>query len=200
MSNNTGDLLQQLADREAIRERLYRYCRSMDRVDAPLGQSIFHEDATADYGPIFKGRGRDMIEHICAVHTRKFLHHSHQLLLELTLVVRARRLRLEQVVSRAGEHGVHRRAPRLEGCALAVQRGERQTVLRAPDCEFGRGALLAIGSGSGRGTLGSRRGLGRGAVHIEEVSPCRGLLWRRHRDTEATLGLRLRLGRGGRGG
>ena len=79
MSNNTGDLLQQLADREAIRERLYRYCRSMDRVDAPLGQSVFHEDATADYGPVFKGRGRDMIAHICAVHTRKFLHHSHQL-------------------------------------------------------------------------------------------------------------------------
>ena len=79
MPNDSVDLLQQLADREAIRERLYRYCRSMDRADAPLGRSIFHEDAQADYGRIYKGRGRDLIDELCKRHLQNFVGHSHQL-------------------------------------------------------------------------------------------------------------------------
>jgi hypothetical protein len=50
--------LQALADREAIREVIYRYCRAIDREDADLGRSVFHEDATADYGEIYRGSGR----------------------------------------------------------------------------------------------------------------------------------------------
>ncbi|MFC6620368.1 nuclear transport factor 2 family protein [Novosphingobium panipatense] len=67
-----------LADKFAITEQLYRYCRSVDRLDVPLGKSIFHDDATVDYGPSgFRGRGHDAIEWICAAH-RQLQSHSHQ--------------------------------------------------------------------------------------------------------------------------
>lgn len=67
-----------LADRQAITELIYRYCRSVDRLDIPLGHSIWHDDATADYGADFyQGDGRGAIDHICAQHLRT-LHHSHQ--------------------------------------------------------------------------------------------------------------------------
>jgi hypothetical protein len=67
-----------LADRLSITDLIYRYCRSVDRLDVPLGHSIWHEDATADYGADFyQGNGRGAIDHICAEH-RRTLHHSHQ--------------------------------------------------------------------------------------------------------------------------
>jgi hypothetical protein len=65
-----------IADRLAIMEQLYRYCRSVDRLDVPLGHSVFHEDSTADFGT-YKGSGRGWIDFICERH-RDFLHHSHQ--------------------------------------------------------------------------------------------------------------------------
>ena len=67
-----------LADRQAITELIYRYCRSVDRLDVPLGHSIWHEDGIADYGAsIYQGNGRGAIDFICAQHA-KTLHHSHQ--------------------------------------------------------------------------------------------------------------------------
>jgi hypothetical protein len=70
--------LQQLADRQVITELIYRYCRSVDRLDIPLGHSIWHEDAIADYGEAFyQGDGRGVIDLICAQHLHT-LHHSHQ--------------------------------------------------------------------------------------------------------------------------
>jgi hypothetical protein len=67
-----------LADRQEITDLIYRYCRAMDRIDAELGYSIWHEDAVADYGAdIYQGSGRGFIDHVCAVH-RKTLAHSHQ--------------------------------------------------------------------------------------------------------------------------
>jgi hypothetical protein len=64
------------ADRLAITDQLYRYCRSVDRLDVPLGHSVFHDDATAVF-PTYEGSGRGWIDYICAEH-RHFLHHSHQ--------------------------------------------------------------------------------------------------------------------------
>jgi hypothetical protein len=73
------ETLQSLADRQAITEMIYRYCRSVDRLDIPLGRSIWHADAIADYGPgVYQGDGRGVIDHICAQH-RHTLHHSHQM-------------------------------------------------------------------------------------------------------------------------
>jgi SnoaL-like domain len=71
--------LRALADREAITELIYRYCRSVDRLDIPLGHSIWHEDAIADYGAdYYQGPGKGVIDQICKHHLG-MLHHSHQI-------------------------------------------------------------------------------------------------------------------------
>jgi hypothetical protein len=69
--------VQELADKQAITELLYRYCRSVDRLDMPLGHSIWHDDAVADY-PDYQGSGKGVIDHICKQHLH-LLHHTHQL-------------------------------------------------------------------------------------------------------------------------
>ena len=69
---------QAIMDRQAIVELIYRYCRAMDRIDAELGYSIWHEDAVADYGAqIYQGSGRGFIDHVCEQH-RRALTHTHQ--------------------------------------------------------------------------------------------------------------------------
>jgi hypothetical protein len=76
--SNTLGRLQEIGDRQEITDLIYRYCRSVDRLDVPLGHSIWHEDAIADYGEtVYQGEGRGVIDLICANH-RKALHHSHQ--------------------------------------------------------------------------------------------------------------------------
>lgn len=70
--------LEALAARQAITDLIYRYCRSVDRLDVPLGHSIWHADGIADYGADFyRGDGRAVIDHICAQHLHT-MHHSHQ--------------------------------------------------------------------------------------------------------------------------
>lgn len=65
-------------DRQAITDRIYLYCRAVDRLDIPLGHSIWHDDATADYGESFyQGPGRGVIDRICSDHAG-LLAHSHQ--------------------------------------------------------------------------------------------------------------------------
>lgn len=67
-----------LADRYAITELIYRYCRAVDRLDVALGHSIWHDDSYADYGEaIYQGPGKGVIDKICEQH-RHMLHHSHQ--------------------------------------------------------------------------------------------------------------------------
>ncbi len=73
-----SDLLTQVADRQAITDQIYRYCRAMDRIDHELGYSIWHEDGTADYEHNFQGTGRGFIDHVCSQH-RHLLQHSHQM-------------------------------------------------------------------------------------------------------------------------
>jgi hypothetical protein len=68
---------QDAADRQAITDKIYRYCRSVDRLDVAVGHSVFHEDSHADFAPGYVGSGRGWIDYICQEH-RKFLHHSHQ--------------------------------------------------------------------------------------------------------------------------
>lgn len=67
------------ADYQAITQLIYRYCRAMDRIDADLGYTIWHEDGTADYGAdIFQGSGRGFIDDVCEKH-RHMVAHSHQI-------------------------------------------------------------------------------------------------------------------------
>lgn len=73
-----SDLLTQLADKQAITELIYTYCRAVDRLDVPLGHSIWHEDGYADYGPdYYQGVGKGVIDTICKHHLG-LLSHSHQ--------------------------------------------------------------------------------------------------------------------------
>jgi hypothetical protein len=73
-----AETLQTLADRQAITDHIYRYCRSVDRLDIPLGHSIWHEDGIADYGGYYNGPGKGVIDLICQNHSG-LLHHSHQI-------------------------------------------------------------------------------------------------------------------------
>lgn len=68
---------QEVADKLAITDKIYRYCRSVDRLDVPVGHSVFHADSHADFSPGYVGTGRGWIDYICEKH-REFLHHSHQ--------------------------------------------------------------------------------------------------------------------------
>jgi len=78
MSSDSTAQLRELADREAIRQQIYNYCRAVDRMDAPLGYRVWHEDGTADYGSdVYQGIGRGFIDHVNTVHGH-LLTHSHQ--------------------------------------------------------------------------------------------------------------------------
>jgi hypothetical protein len=74
----SAETLSTLADRAAITQLIYRYCRSVDRLDIPLGHSIWHEDGVADYGDVYQGPGRGVIDRICEFH-RLLTNHSHQI-------------------------------------------------------------------------------------------------------------------------
>lgn len=66
-------------DRQSITDLIHVYCRSVDRIDVPLGHSIWHDDATADYGAAYyQGPGKGVIDRICADHAG-LLGHSHQI-------------------------------------------------------------------------------------------------------------------------
>jgi hypothetical protein len=70
--------VRELAARQEITDCIYRYCRSVDRLDVPLGHSIWHEDGYADYGAdYYQGPGKGVIDLICRNH-QGLLHHSHQ--------------------------------------------------------------------------------------------------------------------------
>jgi hypothetical protein len=67
-----------LLAKQAITEALHKYCRSMDRMDDELGRSVFHADATADYGAMYQGTGHGFIDFVHAAHAGMLLH-QHQL-------------------------------------------------------------------------------------------------------------------------
>jgi SnoaL-like domain len=65
-----------LADRLAIQQQIYNYCRAVDRLDVQLGYGVFHEDSVADF-PTYQGSGRGRIDFICTEHLN-FLQPPHQ--------------------------------------------------------------------------------------------------------------------------
>lgn len=46
------DLLQQMLDREAIRDLVWRYCRAVDRRDFAALSALYHPDAIDEHGGI----------------------------------------------------------------------------------------------------------------------------------------------------
>ncbi len=74
----TGGIGEEIAAKAAITEVLYKYCRSMDRIDADLGYQIWHDDGTAHYSRIYEGTGRGFIDWVCEFH-RSLVSTSHQI-------------------------------------------------------------------------------------------------------------------------
>jgi hypothetical protein len=70
--------LRELIDRQEIAEVLADYVRGADRIDVELIRSVFHPEATADYGGMFRGTGYGFADFIGSVHPGMDTHH-HQL-------------------------------------------------------------------------------------------------------------------------
>ena len=58
-----------LEAKQAIAEALYRYTRAMDRIDPELAKTVWHPDATVDYGLMFKGTAAEYISRVDAMHS-----------------------------------------------------------------------------------------------------------------------------------
>ena len=72
------EAIAELLAKQELTEALYRYCRSMDRMDNALGFTVFHEDAEVDYGTMFQGTGHGFVENVYHQHAA-MLCHQHQL-------------------------------------------------------------------------------------------------------------------------
>ncbi len=62
-------LLDTAAAAEAIRQAALRYCRGVDRLDAELMRSAYHDDATDDHG-VFVGSAADLCARVVRSHRR----------------------------------------------------------------------------------------------------------------------------------
>ena len=60
MGRSTDPAIQELLDKQALLEVVTRYCRAVDRCDAELLLSVYHEDAWDDRGT-FKGRPTEFL-------------------------------------------------------------------------------------------------------------------------------------------
>ena len=72
-------MMQELWDREAIRQCLNRYARGVDRFDRDIILSAFHPDAIDEHGK-FVGNPREFVEWALGQHSRAHLTHQHCLL------------------------------------------------------------------------------------------------------------------------
>jgi hypothetical protein len=61
------DELREAADREAIRQLVYRYCRAVDRRDFALLATLYHADAIDDHTPYFCGPAREFVAQLPAI-------------------------------------------------------------------------------------------------------------------------------------
>lgn len=71
------DPLSELVAKQAVEEGLYTYCRSIDRMDRRLAESIWHPGATADYGAFFQGDSDRLLDSIWALHGTLETHAHH---------------------------------------------------------------------------------------------------------------------------
>jgi hypothetical protein len=70
--------ISELLDKQAITEALYRYCRSMDRMDKDLLRTVFFPEATIQYMPDLIHRSTEEFMDWVWGHHEQFLIHSHQ--------------------------------------------------------------------------------------------------------------------------
>jgi SnoaL-like domain len=69
--------LQDLLDKEALRDIALRYSRAIDRMDLDLLKTVYHPDATDDHGVWFNGSASQFIAQLPEINARlEALHHS----------------------------------------------------------------------------------------------------------------------------
>ena len=69
--------IQEILDKESIRELVYTYCRAADRHDNCLMRSLYHEDAYDDHGAFFKGKAMEFIDLLPEIQkSMGILHHN----------------------------------------------------------------------------------------------------------------------------
>jgi|TARA_Y100000992_G_C21265353_1_gene493676 hypothetical protein len=69
--------IQEILDKESIRELVYTYCRAADRHDNNLMRSLYHEDAYDDHGSFFKGKAMEFIDLLPEIQkSMGILHHN----------------------------------------------------------------------------------------------------------------------------
>ena len=69
--------MQDLLDKEEIKELVNLYCRAADRHDHELMRSLYHENAIDDHGSFFKGLAMDFIDRLPEIQApMEILHHN----------------------------------------------------------------------------------------------------------------------------
>jgi hypothetical protein len=69
--------IQEILDKESIRELVYIYCRAADRHDNELMRSLYHEDAYDDHGSFFKGKAMEFLDLLPEIQkSMGILHHN----------------------------------------------------------------------------------------------------------------------------
>lgn len=72
-------MVQELWDRDAVRDCVARYCRGMDRFDRELVLSAFHPDALEEHGK-FVGDPLEFVDWAIGQHQQSHLSHQHCML------------------------------------------------------------------------------------------------------------------------
>ena len=69
--------IQEILDKESIRELVCTYCRAADRHDNELMRSLYHEDAYDDHGSFFKGKAMEFLDLLPEIQkSMGILHHN----------------------------------------------------------------------------------------------------------------------------
>ena len=76
MSEVNGKI-QEILDKESIRDLVHIYCRAADRHDHELMRTLYHEDAHDDHGSFFKGKAMEFIDLLPEIQkSMGILHHN----------------------------------------------------------------------------------------------------------------------------
>tara|TARA_R110001592_G_scaffold363371_1_gene685473 strand:+ start:81585 stop:82172 length:588 start_codon:yes stop_codon:yes gene_type:complete len=77
MTEPQATALQNLLDKQAIRDLAQLYCRAADRHDVELMRSLYHPDAMDDHGEMFKGLAVDFMAQLPSIlKSMDILHHN----------------------------------------------------------------------------------------------------------------------------
>jgi len=69
--------IQEILDKESIRDLVNLYCRAADRHDHELMRQLYHEDAYDDHGSFFQGKAMEFIDMLPEIQkSMGILHHN----------------------------------------------------------------------------------------------------------------------------